>query len=132
MAIYSAAHYIKLVSTSAYVLLMRRTSCICLGQKLRFHGSLSLIYCLHLGLDDGFRQLAGRNSKVREKQKNNSNTSVVQSAYCRLVSVCKALCDRQESYPLLHRCTPSSGTLSRPRTSSAQVGDRYVGGPTRN
>src|SRR6267143_3301224 len=32
----------------------------------------------------------------------------------------------------LSLCTPSSATLSRAMISSAQVADRYVGGPTRN
>src|SRR5216684_3584644 len=55
MAIYFAAHLIQLVSASAHVLLISGDSCVSLGQKLRFHGILSLIYCLYLRLDGGFR-----------------------------------------------------------------------------
>src|ERR1700736_5802493 len=94
MAIHSAAHLIQLVSARAHVLLiMSRDSFVSIGQKLRFHGSFSLIYCLHLAAIGLVRPYA--------------------------------------AYRSPGPCTQSSGTPSRAMTSSAQVGDRYVGGPTR-
>jgi hypothetical protein len=128
LAIYSAVQFKQLVSASAHVLLMSRDSCSSLGQKLRFYGmfSLNLLSASEFG-QRASPDLQGGTQRYEEKQTQTlSRTVGVQPAGCY-----RSVRPNATGSSLSLCCTQSSGALSRATTSSAQVGDRYVGGPTR-